>query len=77
VSTATCFGYINNHHQSVQKKEKSFDIYLQNVVSDLKTYNEFICKISIENVVQIKYTVWTLKMHINVRQYSVAVCDMG
>ena len=50
MSIATFFGYIHNHHQSVQKK-KRFDMYPQNLETDLKTYNEFICKISIKNVV--------------------------
>jgi len=47
VLAVTCFGYINSHEQSVQKKRKNFDMYPQKFVSNLKTYNEFICKISI------------------------------
>jgi len=47
LSTVTSFGYINSHHQSVQKI-KSFDTYLLYLVSDLKPYNEFTCKISIK-----------------------------
>jgi hypothetical protein len=46
MSTATCFGYINIHHQSIQKKRKSFDKYPQDLVSDIKPYDEFICKVS-------------------------------
>ena len=47
MAMAACFGYIHSHHHPMQKKRKSFDIYPQNLVRDLKTYNEFICKISI------------------------------
>jgi len=46
------FGYINSHHQSAQKKRKSFDSYPQNLVSGLKPYNKLICKISIKNEVE-------------------------
>jgi hypothetical protein len=76
VSTVTCFGYINSHHQSIQKK-KIFNIYPQNSVSDQKPYNKFICKISIKMKSKIKYTLQTVKKHTHVRQYNVAVCDLG
>jgi hypothetical protein len=42
---------VNSDHWGVQKKKKSFDIQLQNVVTDLKLQNGFIHKISIKYVV--------------------------
>jgi hypothetical protein len=49
MSTATCFGYINIHHQTIQKQ--SSNIQPQYLVSGLKSYNEFTCKMNIKNIV--------------------------
>jgi hypothetical protein len=50
-STATCCSYTNSHRLAVEKKIQSYDIQLQNAVSDLKLYNKFIHKISIKFVI--------------------------
>ena len=41
VLTAARFGYINRHSRAVQKKIKSADIQLTNVIQDLQLCNRF------------------------------------
>jgi hypothetical protein len=60
---------MNNHRWALQKKIKSVDVQLQDVLRDLKLYNEFIHKINI------KCMIWN-KIYMR-RQYIVAVFNIG